>query len=566
MGRQLRLPARNIESRTRTMNWIYSIAFRISGTGQLSAAEAAVRDLDEATERVGNTANSSAGQLATMGNRGENSFTRMRNAAFRYLATLGIVRSTLDSINIAAQDQAANIAIDFATGGNGAENLAFVNDLSERLGLNLVASKEGFKQLSASLRGTNLEGAATRDIFEGVAAAGGAMRLSADQIQGAYLAIGQIASKGKVQAEELRGQLGERIPGAFKIAADAMGVTQAELNKMLESGEVIAEDFLPKFGAQLRQVFGEDAMRVAEGPAAAIERYRNAVFRLQVALGADLLPAVMNLLEGYLVPAISYISDHIALFTTLAFTIGTVWAATKLYALWTNAAAIATGVITVAQWAWNAAMTANPIGLLIAALAALSAGIVYAWNKFEGFRGFMYGMWGVMKELGSIIYDFLIAPMLSLGKTLIGVLTFDKDLIREGIMDGIQTGERMMANVGDRLSNAFRTGYEKGTASFAADQAEAGRTDAVTSAFARPGGGAPGDTNTNTNTNTGGSTRRGLEGIAGRGSSRTITINLGNLVQEVQIQAANVEAGADEMVDLVLRKLLQTLNTANQVQ
>ena len=43
------------------------------------------------------------------------------------------------------------------------------------------------------------------------------------------LALAQMASKGTVQAEELRGQLGERLPGAFKIAAAAMGVTQAEL-------------------------------------------------------------------------------------------------------------------------------------------------------------------------------------------------------------------------------------------------------------------------------------------------------------------------------------------------
>jgi len=56
-----------------------------------------------------------------------------------------------------------------------------------------------------------------------------------------------------VQAEELRGQLGERLPGAFQIAARAMGVTEVELNKLMETGQVFSADFLPKFAAQLRK-------------------------------------------------------------------------------------------------------------------------------------------------------------------------------------------------------------------------------------------------------------------------------------------------------------------------
>jgi len=64
-------------------------------------------------------------------------------------------------------------------------------------------------------------------------------------------------SKGQVMAEELRGQLGERLPGAFQVAARAMGVTTAELGKMLESGQVVATDFLPKFAAELRKTGGD---------------------------------------------------------------------------------------------------------------------------------------------------------------------------------------------------------------------------------------------------------------------------------------------------------------------
>lgn len=53
-------------------------------------------------------------------------------------------------------------------------------------------------------------------------------------------------SKGNVQAEELRGQLGERLFGAFNLASKAMGKTTKEMNKALEQGQITAKDLLPK--------------------------------------------------------------------------------------------------------------------------------------------------------------------------------------------------------------------------------------------------------------------------------------------------------------------------------
>src|SRR5690606_21235484 len=67
-------------------------------------------------------------------------------------------------------------------------------------------------------------------------------------------------------------QLGDRLPGAFSLAAQAIGVTEQELNKMLEKGEVIAQDFLPKFAAQLDKAFGKDKTERIEGMRAATNR------------------------------------------------------------------------------------------------------------------------------------------------------------------------------------------------------------------------------------------------------------------------------------------------------
>ncbi|MEI4405933.1 tape measure protein, partial [Streptococcus agalactiae] len=82
-----------------------------------------------------------------------------------------------------------------------------------------------------------------------------------------------------VSMEELRGQLGERLTPAMAIAAKSMGVTTAELEKMVESG-IAAEDFLPKFGAAMEEAFGG-----AESANAALNRLKNQFDELMVKFG-----------------------------------------------------------------------------------------------------------------------------------------------------------------------------------------------------------------------------------------------------------------------------------------
>lgn len=167
--------------------------------------------------------------------------------------------------------------LSFAVGADkaGAE-MAFIRQSAQALGLELVSTGTQYMQLAAAARGTTLAGQQTRDIFTAVAQASTVMGLSAEQSEGALRAISQMISKGKVQAEELRGQLGERLPGAFQIAARSMGVTTAELDKMLVSGNLLATDFLPKFAAQLTQETAPALDQASKSMQASVNRMSNA--------------------------------------------------------------------------------------------------------------------------------------------------------------------------------------------------------------------------------------------------------------------------------------------------
>lgn len=179
------------------------------------------------------------------------------------------------------------------------KELAFVGTSAEKLGLDLVTASKSFISIAASARGTALEGKVTRDIFLGVSEAATSLQLSADKTDGALMAISQIMSKGKVQAEELRGQLGERIPGAFQIAARAMGMTTSELDKFMSMGKLTAEKFIPLFAKQLRKEFGQSAMDAAKSFRASMIRFNNLSLVFKRNIGAVMLPVLLDLMKSF---------------------------------------------------------------------------------------------------------------------------------------------------------------------------------------------------------------------------------------------------------------------------
>lgn len=180
-----------------------------------------------------------------------------------------------------ASAERLRISLDFSSAVGSAAEIAYLRKATSDLGLAFDSTAKAYQQFSAAARGTALEGEKARSIFESVAKASAVMGLSADQTSGVLLALQQMISKGTVQSEELRGQLGERLPGAFQTAARAMGVTTAELGKMLEQGQVVADDFLPKFAQELDRSLGDAAEKAANRLDAAINKFDNAWERLK---------------------------------------------------------------------------------------------------------------------------------------------------------------------------------------------------------------------------------------------------------------------------------------------
>jgi tape measure domain-containing protein len=195
------------------------------------------------------------------------------------------------SIDAAVELESITKKLSNTLGEQGAAGaLSFTQGLSDRLGLSFKTLANSFGSFTAAASAANVPLDVQRNLFAAVAQAGQQLGLSNDEINGSLLALQQIASKGNVQMEELRGQLGERLPIAFAAAANGLGVTQQQLIKLIETGKLSAQDFFPALTKGLNDLTASSA----GAPTAAqnFQKLSNAWDKLQTSFGKNLLPTV----------------------------------------------------------------------------------------------------------------------------------------------------------------------------------------------------------------------------------------------------------------------------------
>jgi tape measure domain-containing protein len=182
-----------------------------------------------------------------------------------------------DVVQTAKELQGLNNALILVTETqtNFAEQQLFLQRISEAYGLEIMGLTKQFTQFYVSAK-DKLSGQQIQEIFESISKAGASMGLSIDAQNRAFLALNQMMSKGTVMAEELRGQLGEALPGAFGIMAKALDVNEKQLGVMMQQGQLLSADVLPKFARQLEKTYGIENINRIETMTTATNRLSNA--------------------------------------------------------------------------------------------------------------------------------------------------------------------------------------------------------------------------------------------------------------------------------------------------
>jgi tape measure domain-containing protein len=158
----------------------------------------------------------------------------------------------------------------------------FLTQTAEQYGASIVTLTERYNKFYTAARQSGVTLEDTEQIFKSFTKSAGFLGLRSHELEGVFLALEQMLSKGKVTTEELRRQLGERLPGAFGVMADTVNklnpdieVTVEVLDQMLKKGQILSAEVLPEFARQYEKAIGVDQKNRVETLNASIERLSN---------------------------------------------------------------------------------------------------------------------------------------------------------------------------------------------------------------------------------------------------------------------------------------------------
>ena len=180
--------------------------------------------------------------------------------------------------------------------------LTIIRSVSDELNVPILEATKQFTQLSASVLGS---GGTLKDaeiVFRGVSEAVKATGGDSEDLTSAIRAMSQIFGKGKVSAEELQGQLGERLPGAVVKFANANGMAMTQLQKDLRDG-VVGLDKILKFSEKLSEDHRKAALDMAASTEESGQRMTNAFKDMKYEIGIifqDLGGEFNDLITGFL--------------------------------------------------------------------------------------------------------------------------------------------------------------------------------------------------------------------------------------------------------------------------
>ena len=191
---------------------------------------------------------------ATSINNTSDAFSSLASNAIKlsgaFYSVMGALNAYKAIMNAGLKRDSAQRAAKFVLGDKASEAETFIRGLADKTGLNISEGLSSYAKFAAGAQGS-MSQEQTQELFGNATAMSRLMGLSNDELNGILKAFEQMASKGKIQAEELRGQLGDRMAGAFKLFAEALGMTATELDKAMKDGKILSSDTLPKVAKQM---------------------------------------------------------------------------------------------------------------------------------------------------------------------------------------------------------------------------------------------------------------------------------------------------------------------------
>lgn len=403
---------------------------------QLAAStKAANRELREqatAANQAGKAASQLANPFDSNGRTTLSLLQRIRGEllaiAAAYVGLQGMVegiRAILESAKTGQQIRAQLLSISGNNIEQAGEELQYLREQAERLGIFLPDLAKQYAQFAVASKAAAMSTEELRFVFERVAEAGKVMSLDDENMKGIFNAITQMVSKGKIQSEELRGQLGDRLPGAIIYAAKNFEGGVKEFVKQLEKGNVEAQNGVINLARGLDEAFNAQLANSTQGIEANENRFKTAIYEFQKTIAdsgvADAynqllvkLTAFLRSDEGakyakdlanaliILADAIKFVIDNLETFKILFEGVLAIFIARAFFKLSVDIAMFARGIMATSTALATAAPQASAFAT---ALTRIQAAFILLQTAIAGFTlgSWLYEQFELVRQAGVVL-------------------------------------------------------------------------------------------------------------------------------------------------------------------
>lgn len=232
---------------------LQNIYNRYKGTGKVGEYEMEVKKLIDVTKRwviAENARLKSVKEAAWLQDRANASLRQLVGGFVSAYALLELSQKTIEA---GVKRQSAQLASTAIFGADTQQARMFAASFAHQIGQNYTDTMKQYSNFAAGAQPT-LGFQGTQEFYKNAAMFARIRGATDEDLKGIMVAFQQMASKGKIQAEELRGQLGDRLAGAVQLFADAIGKTPQELDKLMKDGKLLAQDVLPKVSEKMAEL------------------------------------------------------------------------------------------------------------------------------------------------------------------------------------------------------------------------------------------------------------------------------------------------------------------------
>lgn len=197
-----------------------------------------------------------------------------------FVGVYGAIAAARQAIETYNDRQSVATRLAVAFGGNQqkvASEMAWLRDQADRLGISYNDLSKQYADFSVAVEQSPGLAGKERQLFLPFVEAGRVLNMTADDVNGVFLAITQMVNKGVISMQDLRQQLGDRLVGSFELLANAMGLTGQQLAKFIATGNLATDIALPALARQIEAVFGPQVLTASKSLTAEIARFSNSL-------------------------------------------------------------------------------------------------------------------------------------------------------------------------------------------------------------------------------------------------------------------------------------------------